>query len=117
LNTNGRSRNARLWYFLSLTISAVIVLITPVFPFPMPAKTRQHITAGMLVENPKPMFEIMESVSPIIMLGFLPSLFATLAHGTDVANCENAKRETRSPACRDIEAGLVLGAVCNERMR
>jgi hypothetical protein len=71
----------------------------------------------MLVENPNPIFEIMDSRSPITILGFLPNLFATLAHGTEVANCENAKRETSSPACRDIEAGLVSGAVCNERIR
>jgi hypothetical protein len=72
LKTSGSSRNARLWYFLSLTISAVIVRITPIFPFPIPATTRQHITAGIVVENPNPTFAIMDSVRPMTMLGFLP---------------------------------------------
>jgi hypothetical protein len=81
-----------------LTISAVIVRITPIFPFPIPATTRQHITAGIVVENPNPIFAIIDSVKPMTMLGFLPQRSAMLAHGTDVANCDSAKSETSTPA-------------------
>lgn len=72
LKTNGRSKNARLWYFRSTTISAVMVRMTPMLPFPMPASTRQHITAGSVVEKPKPIFDAIDSSKPKMIVVFLP---------------------------------------------
>lgn len=86
LKTSGNNKKAREWYFFSLTISAVIVLITPILPFPKPAMIRQNITAGTVVEKPNPILAIMDIKRPATIVGFLPYVLAICAHGREVAN-------------------------------
>lgn len=86
LNTKGRIKNALVWYFLSFTISAVIVLITPVFPFPSPAKTLQKNNAATLLENPKAMFAITLASNPIVIIDFRPYISDSLPQSMLVAN-------------------------------
>jgi hypothetical protein len=101
----------------STTISAVIVRITPIFPFPIPATTLQHINAGILLLKPKPRFDTILRTRPMVMDGFLPQRLAIEAHGNEVANWERAKRETSRPAWREMAAGVGLEEGWRERMR
>ena len=116
LKTSGSSKNARLWYFFSFTISAVIVRITPILPLPIPAMVRQNIRAGMLLANPNPRFEMTVAVKPIVIAGLRPHLSAIWAQSMLVANCARAKSATTKPASRDIWAGVLSGG-WSERMR
>jgi hypothetical protein len=55
LNVMGSIKNALLWYFFSLMISLIIVLITPMLPFKTPPRQRNATAMGKLWEKPKPM--------------------------------------------------------------
>lgn len=85
--------NARDWYFFSLTISEIIVRITPMFPFKTPPKHLNETAARKLWENPNPSMEIMVPSSPIHITLFLPpySESAKRPHKMAVKNCAAGK--------------------------
>jgi hypothetical protein len=87
------------------------------FPFPIPARTLQHITAGMVVEKPNPRFDTIDIVNPTSMLVFRPYRFATYAHGMDVANWLSANSATRRPPCLDMEPEVLDVGDWRERIR
>jgi hypothetical protein len=61
LKIMGKIRKALLWYFLSLMISLIMVLITPTLPFNMPPRHLKVTAMVKLREKPKP---IMLSIVP-----------------------------------------------------
>ncbi len=113
----GISRNARDWnllqsgiftimaledaYFFSWTISAIIVLMTPTFPFSAPPRVRKKAAWRNDVENPKPTQERQVPRRPISKTIFLPpqSESATLPHNMAVTNCAAVKLPWSIPAC------------------
>ena len=72
LNMRGNNIKALARYFLSWTISAVIVLITLVFPFASPERHRQNINVPKLWEKPNPILASTLTNSPATITSFRP---------------------------------------------
>lgn len=80
LNIKGGARKARVWYFRSFAISAVMVRITPNIPFAIPASILQKSSIPIDLENPNERFAITLIVRPIRMAGLRPYLSERLPH-------------------------------------
>ena len=73
----GKIKKALLWYFFSLMISLIMVLITPTLPFSIPPRHLKDTAMAKLRENPKPMMLSIVPSSPRYIVLFRPPYSAS----------------------------------------
>lgn len=113
LNTSGKRRKALVWYFLSLTTSAVTVLMMLTLPFARPARTLQNNSVPKDLDSPNPMFAMTEISRPPRMERRLPCLSEKRPHGRLMMHWAKGNAATRRPEYSEIRADeeLLLSVV------
>jgi hypothetical protein len=102
LKITGGARNALGRCLRSLTISAVIVRMTPTIPLAMPAISLQKTSMPIVLENPNPRFATTLIASPRSIAGLRPYRSDSRPHNILVSICPIGNAATRRPVSREM---------------
>ena len=114
---NGSSRNALVWYVFSLTISAVMVLMTPMLPLARPAMILQNRRAAKVLEKPKAKLERADTNKPNRIIDLRPCESESRPHGIEVVHCASGNAATRIPLSSEMREAWTSGGEMVDLMR